>query len=364
MKAIQRYIPKLSVLALLLVAHGSCSLGAQSGATSLPAQKGAQKGVQQGTKIAGEDGAPGSGAAPVITEEASGDPVVGSNKDRKIPDGCWFNPIHLDFGTFVENTKQIFKGTYKFENKSKDPQKITNITPSCKCQDLDLYIKGKKVVLERKNDPSRALKNEILVPPGAKGRIEMTFDVTNDSGTRTGDIRFDTSDPAMPSFVLTCEVDITPAFVVDPGVVQLGIMSPNEKKEWSVKVRSSYYKDDAWKITKADAIMPKGMIVSSYERKKDDIGVYWEVRGSYGPKLDEGAFGGSVVLHSDHEEHKILVQVIAEVKQKSDLTRKILEFKPFDRNVSQADGRSRGDHQEQGREPVLHDRDPRTRREP
>ena len=191
-------------------------------------------------------GQQGTGGVEGDTAQTKPATVVGlgtTNKDKPIPEGCWFKKIHLDFGSVVENTKEKETDEYAFENKTGKDQLITNFTTSCKCQNVKFFINGIEVKYKRKATPDQPLVAPIKVPKDAKGKIIMTLDLSGAASERIAEIRVDTTDPNMPSFTLTSEAKLLSAFTVEPEVFDLGQMSPMQKKDFVFKVRSNIVKD-------------------------------------------------------------------------------------------------------------------------
>ena len=276
----------------------------------------------------------GQGKKPGEQEERS--PTIGElHRNKPIPDGCWFKKIHHDFGKHYESSKEkVLKVSYDFTNTTGKPQKISAIVPSCKCQQIKLVINGKEQNLTKKSNFDDQLKTPIEVPAGAKGKLEMGFDIGGGSGLRTGDVRFDTSDEKMPSFAVTCEASILPAYELDPGIVDLGTMAPTEFREWKVKVRCNVRKD--WKIKSALEPHPAGMVIGKIERKTDEKGaIFYEISGKYGPNLEEGAAGGNIIFATDDSAQNLLVEVRAQVRERIKLSRSFVSFKSFLRNKAQ-----------------------------
>lgn len=256
---------------------------------------------------------------------------VPTNDGRTPPEGCWFEKIHIGFGKKTESTEAMrLKGEYKFENKSGSDQEITVLSSSCKCQELKLIVNGKEQAIERKLDVEQSLKKPIKVPAGAKGSLELVFDVSGGAGQRSGHIRVDTTDPKMPTFNLTCDATVDPAFVVEPGEVFLGKMAPVEAREWTVKVRCMLEGD--WEL-EAKPLEPValGMKVKSVERGKDERGDYVEIKGQYGPDLEEGAIGGNLLFKTDRDGRNVMVSVRAEVQAKVVLTPGFFTLNRFQR---------------------------------
>ena len=265
-----------------------------------------------------ETGLVGPNAQPEIT-----------NKGKVIPEGCWFDKIHLDYGKHVENTVETLRDKFEFVNKTGKEQRILSLLTSCKCQRIKVKVGGESVTLERKQDMT--LKEPIVVASGAKGVIEMDFDVSGGAGRRVGDIRLETTDPAMPSMVLTAEATLTPAYKVVPETVQLGSMDPSEKRDWEVKVHC-LIRDD-WKVVRADSVMPEGMKVTAIEPSKENGKTVYTIKGSYGPGLSHGAFGGYLLFHTDSEKHKVQVIVAAEVKETVKLEPRFFSLRSFPRST-------------------------------
>ncbi|HMQ21823.1 MAG TPA: hypothetical protein PKE00_04990, partial [Planctomycetota bacterium] len=173
-----------------------------------------------------------------VPGEVQGGGDLPTNDKKPIPEGNWFETIHIGFGKHPESTEPIrLKGEYDFENKSGADQEIRVLTSSCKCQELELYVNGEKQVLERSLDAEQSLKTPVKVPKGARGKIKLVFDVSGAAGSRSGYIQVVTTDPKMSNFNLTCDAVVDPAFLVEPPIVELGKMSPIEAKPWSVKIR-------------------------------------------------------------------------------------------------------------------------------
>ncbi len=264
-------------------------------------------------------GAPGDGgqAVPPMT-----------NKGKPIPKGCWFDPIHLDFGSVVENTKEFVEGEFKFENPTDSEQKILSIVPSCKCQHLELVVNGRPVKIEF--DREQKLKEPIVIPPHAKGALKLRLNVMGGPQHRTGDIRIETTDPGMPAFVLTAEAVIEPLFQVEPQIVRLGRMDPRERRDWTVKVRHRFKKE--WKITKVLEPLPEGMQVLSMTPSKTKDGVVYEIKGSYGPDLPEGSIGGFITFETDGKNELFQVQIDADVRQRVNIDRVFWSYNRFKRS--------------------------------
>ncbi|MCB9919498.1 MAG: DUF1573 domain-containing protein [Planctomycetes bacterium] len=263
-------------------------------------------------------------------EAQSGD-IPPMNEDKPIPEGCWFKKIHISFGKQTESTEPIrLKGEYEFENKSGADQEITLLTSSCKCQELELFVNGEKQSLEKKLDVQQSLKEPIKVPKDASGTIKLVFDVSGPAGQRSGFIQVNTTDAKMPTFNLTVDAAIDAAFLVEPPIVDLGKMSPVEAKPWSVKVRCML--DGAWELSEKplDPITP-GMSIQSVDVGTDERGKFYEIKGVYGPNLDEGALGGNLLFKTNRDGRNVLVGVRAEVKSKVHLTPGFFSLNRFKR---------------------------------
>ncbi len=253
---------------------------------------------------------------------------------RAIPQGSWFEKIQIKFGGFHEKAgSRHLDGIYGFENKTDKDWKITAVVPSCKCQKLKLMLGAKEVPLKNKDDVSQMLKEPIVVPAGSKGRLFMQFDISGGPGPRVGDVRVDTTDPAMPSLTLTCEANIIAAYDVQPAVVNLGQMGPKEQRQWSCMVRCIVRKE--WEVTKPAPPLPNGLAVTSMERKTDETGISYLIKGTYGPGLEEGAMGGIVVFLTDDKSQNFQLEVRAEVREKVKLSPRFFSFSNFPRNKSQ-----------------------------
>ena len=283
--------------------------------------------VQNPGQNPGPDGVQGTppGDGSVDGEQAQSQPasVVGlgtTNKGKPIPEGCWFKKIHLDFGSVVENTKDKDTDEYPFENKTGKDQQITNFTTSCKCQSVKFFINGVEVPYKRKPTPDQPLVAPLKIPKGAQGKLVMSLDLSGAASERVAEIRVDTTDANMPSFTLTSEAKILPAFTVEPELVDLGQMSPMEKKEFLFKVRSNIVKDDSWKITEENPVLPSGLFLDSVTRKTDAKGFYYEIKGHYGPDLPQGAMGGDVIFKTNDDRHNIMIRVTAEVQYRVAVT--------------------------------------------
>ena len=254
-----------------------------------------------------------------------------TNKGKKIPEGCWFKKIHIDFGTFIENSRENITGEYPFENATDDPHQIRNIIPSCKCQKLRLFIAGKEVRLERDNNLN--LKAPITIPPHSKGKLVLTLDLSG-SGKRIGDIRIETTDPRMPSFTLTAEALLKSPYELSPPIVELGTIVPTAKVSFTVTVRNTLKKD--WKIVKVNEAMPPAMKVDKIERKKDEKGgVYYVIKGTYGPNIPEGSIGGTILFHTDDPKNNFQIEVRAQVAEKVELFPSFWTFDRFPRSEPQ-----------------------------
>jgi len=296
-----------------------------------------------GRPVGDGTGAEGGGVKPPVqqgpVQEGSGQPAPlpppPTNKGKPIPEGCWFKVIHLDFGEVVENTQEHFEGEFPFENNTGEDQQITAIVPSCKCQGLQLFIDGKKVEIKRKPTPDQPLEEPVSVPKGAKAKIVMKLSLEGGPQLRIADIRFDTTDPAMPSFLLTCEAKITAAFKVEPDPCELGTMSTMEVKHWSFKIRNNLRADGNWKIEEQDPVVPAGIHVERVAKAKDETGPHWVVEGTYGPDLPQGASGGNIVFKTDDPLHNVMVRITAEVKQKAVLWPGFLSLGNFPRKEAQ-----------------------------
>ena len=299
--------PTTGLLSIFLFAALSCSAApSQDPGAGIEAPPPA-------TGLDGVQGEPQKGEA-VTTQPGSVVGIGATNKGKPIPKGCWFKKIHLDFGSVVENTKEKDTDEYPFENKTGKDQLITNFTTSCKCQGVKFFINGAEVKYKRKPTPDQPLVEPLKVPKDAKGKIVMSLDLSGAATERTAEIRVDTTDPNMPSFTLTSEAKILAAFTVEPEIFSLGSMSPMEKKEFVFKVRSNIVKDDKWKITEKDPVLPGGLFIDAMERKTDDKGFHYEIRGHYGPGLPQGAMGGDVIFKTDDERHNIMIRVTADVQ--------------------------------------------------
>ena len=254
-----------------------------------------------------------------------------TNKGKKIPKDCWFKKIHIDFGTFVENSRENVTGEYPLENFTDDPQQIRNIIPSCKCQKLRLFIGGKEAKLERDNNLN--LKAPITIPPHTKGKLVLTLDLSG-SGKRIGDIRVETTDPRMPTFTLTAEALLKSPYELSPKIVELGNIVPTAKISFTVTVRNTLKKD--WKILKVNEAMPPAMKVDSIERKTDSKGwVYYVIKGTYGPNIPEGSIGGTILFHTDDPKNNFQIEVRANVAEKVELFPSFWTFDRFPRSQPQ-----------------------------
>ncbi|GEM_PF-3390992 len=251
-----------------------------------------------------------------------------TNKGKPIPPGCWFRPIHLDFGHVVENSREFVEGTFHFENPTDAEQKILDIVPSCKCQHLELIVNGKEVKIERDNELK--LKAPIPIPARAKGELRLRLNVTGGPQHRTGDIRIETSDAGMPAFILTAEAIIDPIFEIVPKIVDLGRMDPMDRREWTVKVRHRFKKD--WKIVKVNENIPQSMAVLSMTPEKTDKGTVYTIKGVYGPGIPEGSVGGFLLFHTDDPNENIQLQVDAEVRQRVNIDRSFWSYGRFERS--------------------------------
>ncbi|PIE22375.1 MAG: hypothetical protein CSA62_12770 [Planctomycetota bacterium] len=252
-----------------------------------------------------------------------------TNKGKPVPKGCWFKKIHLDYGKHVENTVETLRDKFEFVNETGKEQRILSLMTSCKCQRIKLKVGDKVRTLARKQD--QTLKEPVTVPAGVPCVIEMDFDVSGGAGRRVGDIRIETSDPAMPSMTLTAEATMTAAFKVVPEVVQLGSMDPSEQRQWEVKVHCLIKND--WKITRPDSVMPEGMKVTSIEPSKVEGKTVYTIKGSYGPGLTHGAFGGYLLFHTDNEKHNVQVIIAAEVKETVKLEPRFFSLRSFPRSA-------------------------------
>ena len=314
--------------------------GTQSGVQSSDAKSGQSAGDQQAgdqqkqgpAKLQG----PGATGGDQAGKQEERSPTIGElHRNRPVPEGCWFKKIHHDFGKHYETSKEKYLTiTYEFENKTKQAHKVYAIVPSCQCQEIKLSIAGKTPSLAKKSNFDDQLKTPIEVPAGAKGKLEMKFDIGGGSGLRTGDVRFDTTDEKMPSFAVTCEATILPAYEVEQGVIDLGIMAPTEERKWKVNVRCNVRKD--WKVKSALEPHPAGLKVESIERKTDDKGkVMYEISGRYGPNLEEGAAGGNVLFATDDSTQNLLIEIRAQVRERIKLSRSFVSFKSFVRKKAQ-----------------------------
>jgi hypothetical protein len=338
-----------SLVSLGILSLGILSLGTLS--SSLPAQAPAEKPVQAPapvqtvkteTPVQSADVTPN--AQGEVTDPNAPPKPIRTNKDKPIPEGCWFKPIHLDFGEHFEHKVETVRGVYEFVNATGQDQEIRSLLTSCKCQRLKFKVNGKELVIARKGDMS--LKAPIAVPAGAKGRIEMDFDISGAAGRRTGDIRLETSDPKMPSMVLTAEALVKPAYEITPARVDLGQMDPSEQREWQVKVRCLVRKD--WKILRADKVMPQGMAVTSIEPVEENGEKHYIIKGTYGPGLSDGAFGGYPLFHTDDDKQPVQVMIAAIVKQQVKMAPRFFSFRSFQRSsppseqvfIWSADGKS------------------------
>ncbi|MFQ5505685.1 MAG: hypothetical protein ACE5F1_12945 [Planctomycetota bacterium] len=249
------------------------------------------------------------------------------DRKRWVPEGSWFKISSIDFGEHVEKQKLILEGTFEFNNKSGKDQKIKNIQTSCKCHGLKLLIDGKDVPLQR--DIEQNLKPAIQVPAGAKGKLVVNFDASGAVGMRTGDIRVETTDPRMSSMLLTMEAKVTAAYSLVPPVVELGNMTTMERKEWSTIVRCHVRKE--WEVKRVDPVKPAGLEVLSIERKMDEGGIYYEIKGAYGPGLEEGSYGGNLLFHTDDEKQNFQIQVVAQIKPRVKMDKTFHSFRSFPR---------------------------------
>lgn len=263
---------------------------------------------------------------------ASDQPVpIESNAGKIVPPGSWFETIHIDFGKQTESNKPLrLKGEYAFNNASGADQKITIVTSSCKCQELELLVNGAEQSLEKKTTVDEALKQPILVPKGAKGTLKLVFDVSGGAGMRSGHIRVDTTDQKMPTLNLTCAAVIDPAFIVEPAEVDVGDMAPTETKKWSAKVRCML--PGAWKL-EAEALKPiaPGIHVDAVERKSDESGDYYEIMGRYGPGLEEGAIGGNLLFKTDRDGRNVMLTIRASVRERVKINKTFFSFNRFSR---------------------------------
>jgi len=340
MKPISRFSLYAAVIAAL-------SFSATGFAAPLPPQKGSstkkgadvQKGqpAQDGTIQNKSQGQPGDsdaaddGQATGVGQHAQPNPGNPYDPKRPVPEGSWFKKVHHDFGTHYEQRKMLLEGSYEFQNSTGKDQSIKDIQTSCKCQGIRLFVNGKEAVLAR--NVERKLEKPIPVPKGAKGVIKLRFDVSGGEGQRTGDIRVTTTDKKMETAILTCAALIKPAYVVDPKVIDLGRMSPVEKKDWSAVVRCMVRKK--WEVKSVDPVKPQGLVVKSMEKKADEDGSYYLIKGTYGPDLQEGAYGGTLLFHTDAKDAPFTIQVLADVKARVMIDTTFFSFKSFPRNEPQ-----------------------------
>jgi hypothetical protein len=194
----------------------------------------------------------------------------------------YFPEKEWDWGEVYSGDKVVH--TFTFENRGDETLKILDIATSCGC--------------------TAALITEKEVPPGSKGKIEVTFDTQGYRGRLYKDIFVSTNDPAMRRASLRIYGNIQLDLVIRPNSIYSGFRDKSEILSQEITLTNqgknpvrlleviSQHPEVSPEITDSRTIEPGAKLPISIKLKLPET---------------ENRFLGQLILRTDHPKHKEIV---------------------------------------------------------
>ena len=228
----------------------------------------------------------------------------------------WVQPVDKELGK--HRLGKIVKGVFEFQNPRDQAHHFLSIESSCSCQKVVLEMNG-----ERRDLP-KGFRDRVLIPKGAKGKIEMHIEVQR-IGLRNTSITIRLDDPELPYLVLQATTRGVMDFIVEHEGRQisdlfLGQFGMKESRPFDVQVAAQDGKPFA---IKRALELPEGFEVK-FEAMGDDA-LVWRVHGQAGPGLAEGSFQQSIRLETE-DQRQIEFQVTGIVTAPYKIAPTVLNF--------------------------------------
>jgi len=200
----------------------------------------------------------------------------------------WAGPI-VHFPEMEWDWGKVYTGdqivhVFNFENKGDKTLFILNVSTSCGC--------------------TAALATHKEVPPGGKGKIEVTFNTTGYRGRSHKAVYISTNDPAMKKAILKIYGDVQVDLVIRPNTIYTGFRKRNEAQSRRIILTNKGQKP----IRLLEVISHPPEIISEINGEHT-IEPGGDMRVPLKLKLPEkgNRFFGRIILRTDHPKHKEVV---------------------------------------------------------
>lgn len=233
----------------------------------------------------------------------------------------WFEVTEQDLGTFLEG--ETATGTFRFRNPDSDTaHQLQYFQPSCTCAKTIIRVGDRRYELANEPKPNsiyritsengseRELVDHVAVAGGESGSIEVQLNLQGVQGAKEATVTFQTTDEQMRFASLKSHARATTFFAITPSEINLNKMSWKDQRDFTCQVTSPIQQD--FEITGHDPLPPKMTV--EYQKELRDGRAVWTVSGTYGPNVDPNAGGGIVNLHTNVQDKKVQVRVMAWVE--------------------------------------------------
>ncbi|MGE3174384.1 MAG: hypothetical protein AB7O97_17270 [Planctomycetota bacterium] len=244
--------------------------------------------------------------APSQQKPAAGAPAkpaeVEATKDVKESKGApapasgvrWFPELTLRVP--VEEGASETVGQLPFTNPGDEAREIRDIVGSCACSHCTVIVgdrtyrsqtKPRELVqLVHEGDGERAVPvDAIPVGPGESGVVQIHVKTAGIHGEKVVTVDVHTTDPETPMARLAVTVEGKLATVIDPPALDLGMVAPGSRKEFTFRVRSPLKPN--FRVLALDQAPPGVTATWTLESAEGEPAV-WRVDGAFAPVEAKG----------------------------------------------------------------------------